>query len=101
MQHLVTVRVVQSVGDGGDDPHHLGGGNAFRILVAQQPGGVGAVDEFHRDPQLAFEVPPVVDGDDVRVAQCGDHLGLQVETLAVFLVAADRGTEHFECIVAG
>ena len=93
------MRIVQSVGDRGNDPHHLGGWNALRVPVGKQPGGVGAIDEFHRDPQLAVAVAAVVDGDDVRMAQRRHHLGFLVKPLPVLLVMTDLDAEDLESVV--
>jgi hypothetical protein len=100
VQQTAAVRVVQSVGDWGNDPRHLGGWNAIRVPVGEQPGGIGAVNEFHCDPQLAVEVATVVDGDDVRMAQRRHHLGFLVEPLPILLVVTDLDAEHLEGVVS-
>ena len=42
---------------------------------------VHAVDELHQQVEEAAGLAEVVDGDDVRVAEAGERLGLAVEAL--------------------
>ncbi len=101
VQQPTAVGVIEGIGDIGDDVRHVGGRNPVRVLVGQQPGGIGAINELHGDPQLAVEVTAVVDGDDVRVPQHRHHLGFPIESLSILVIMADTGTEHLERIVAG
>ena len=101
VQQLTAMGVVECICDGGDDAHHIGGRNAVRVPVGQQPASIGAIDEFHRDPQLAVTITAVVNGDDIRVAQRRHHLGFLVESLPILLVVADTSAEHLEGIQTG
>ena len=100
MQQTATMCVVERVGDRGDDLHHLGGRNALWMLIGQQPSGISAVDELHRDPQLTVEITAVIDGDDVPMPQGCHHLGFLVEPLPELLIVADCGAEHLEGLAA-
>ena len=101
MQQALAVGVVQRLGDRGDDAHHLVRWHPVRVALGEQPGGVGALDILHCDPQLVVELATVVDRDDVRMGQRGDHVRLEVEPLPVLLVLADRRAEDLQCVVAG
>ena len=98
MHHVVGVREVERLGDLGDDMHGaLGGHGPFE----QRGVGVGAVDELHRDPQLAIGgLPAVVDRHDLRVLEGGRHVGLADESCPKVGITRQFGGEHFECGLA-
>ncbi len=100
VQQALAVRVVQRLGDRGDDAHHLVGRHPVRVAVGEQVRGIRAVDELHGDPELVVELPAVVDRHDVRVRQGGHHVGFEVEPLPVFVVAADRRAEDLQGVIA-
>ena len=63
------VGIVQGDGDRGDDRGDHVQGHACGISLGHQAAGVGAVDEVHRDPQLAVVFAAVVHADDMGVPQ--------------------------------
>ena len=97
MYHLVCVRMVEGLGDLGDDVHgtirrHRSG--ALRCV------GVRAVDELHGDPQLAvLALAAVVDGNDVRVVEASGDVRLAQEAGAEVRVAGQFLREHLQRIV--
>ena len=66
-----------------------------------QLGCVGAVDVVHRDPQLAVVFTPVMDADDVGMAQSCGQVGFADEPLPERGVAGDVGAKNLEGILAG
>ena len=103
-----------------DEPARVGGvqggcdlrGDRDRLLLGQRPlreqlFELGAVDEAHRDVQLAGDLAGVVDGDDVRVVDRGGQPRLAQEALAEALVLGELGGEDLqrhrplECEVVG
>ena len=94
------VGVVECVGDGRDDPHHVFRRHSVRVALRQEPVRVGAVDVVHRDPELAVDIAAVVHLDDVLVPQRGRDVGLPVEALPVLTVGTDGRREHLERVVA-
>ncbi|OMC14940.1 hypothetical protein A5736_20370 [Mycobacterium sp. SP-6446] len=61
--------VVERTGHGGDDPQDLINRYSRRIAVSEKPERIEAIDIIHRDPQLAVELTPVMDADDVRMPE--------------------------------
>ncbi|GAA1002212.1 hypothetical protein GCM10009551_075390 [Nocardiopsis tropica] len=56
---------------------------------------------LHRDPQPAVVLAPVVQVDDVAVVELGQQIGLALEAGLVLGVAAHRGVQQFERVLAG
>ena len=92
--------VVESLGDGGDDPDHVGDRYPVGVTLGEQLPGVGAGDVLHRDPEAPITIPAVVDRDDVGMVQRGHHLGFLVEPLPIFVVVADAGAEDLQRVLA-
>ncbi len=101
MQQPLLVRIVERLGDRGDDVEDFLFGHAVRVAVAQQLGRVRPVHVVHRDPDLAVHVATVVHPDDVRVPQRRGEVGFAVEPLPVLVVGADVGRQHLERIAPG
>ena len=101
VQQLTLVRVVERIGHRIDDADHHVGWHAVRIPLCQQPGGVGALDVIHRNPQMPVDLPAVVYRDDVGMPQGGGHVGFAVEPLAVFGVGGHRRRKHLERVLTG
>ena len=70
VQQVALVRVVERLGDRGDDLGDLvAPACPSRYASRSRLRRVGAVDVVHRDPQLTVELAAVVHADDVRVPQ--------------------------------
>ncbi|ODQ84669.1 hypothetical protein BHQ17_26480 [Mycolicibacterium holsaticum] len=72
----------------------------MRVAPLQELAEVGAVDVVHRDPQLVVVFTPVMDADDVRVAQPGSQIGLADESFAEGLVLGEFRTQDLKCLFA-
>jgi len=81
------VGVVECARYGRDDAHDLIGWHTGGISVSKKAGTIHTVDKVHRDPQLAVELTPIVDTDDVRVIQGGREIGLTEEPGAIFRIS--------------
>ncbi len=57
---------------------------------------VAALDQPHRDDQLAVLLAGVVDGDDVGVVEAGGEAGLAQEALAEGLVVGEVAGDHLQ-----
>jgi nitroreductase len=60
---------IQRAGDGGGDLHYFISWHASRVPLPQQATAIGPVHIVHGDPQLAVELAPVVQADDLGVKQ--------------------------------
>ncbi len=92
------MRVVEGLGDGVDDPHHILGRQPG-WMGPQQLAGIDALDVVHRDPQLAVGFAAVVDADDVGMPQRGHQICLAVKPQPVLVVAGDARRQHLERVV--
>ena len=68
--------------------------------VAEQLLQVGAVDEAHREVELAVDLAGVVDGDDVRVLERGRQPGLAQEALTERAIGGEVRGEQLQRDVA-
>ena len=98
VHHAVGVRGVERLGDLGDQADRPLGRQ--RTAAADQRAEVGPVDEAHVDEQPAVDLAVVVDGDDVRLAQPRDGVGLALEAALVLGVIGQRGGQQFQCDLA-
>ncbi len=90
------MRVVQRLGNRGDNPDRLRGRHSRWIMVAQQASSVGAIDVIHGDPQPALTLASVVDFDDVGVPQLGCQVGFAIEPCKKLGVGRHVGPQHFK-----
>ena len=90
VQQPAIVGIVKRAGDGLDDGAHLVDRHAVLIALLYQPGGIGAVDVVHGDPQLTVEFAAVVHTDDVRVPKRCGEICLPVEPFAELTIRGDR-----------
>ena len=95
VHHAVGVRGVERLGDLGDQAD--GPLGRERAAAPDQRAEVGPVDEAHVDEQPAVDLAVVVDGDDVRLAQPRDSVGLALETALVLGVVGQGGRQQFQC----
>ena len=100
VQQPTPVRVVQRGGDRADDLDRLLARHARGITLPDQPPGVGAVDEVHRDPQLAVDLAAVVHADDVRVEEGRREVRLAVEALTELRIRRDLGGQDLHRVAA-
>ena len=92
--------VVERAGDRGDDRTDVVVGHAAMEAVPHQPGGVGALDVVHRDPQVTVELAAVVHRDDVRMPQRGGQIGFAIESFAEFLVGRRPFAQDLQRVTA-
>ena len=92
--------VVERAGDRGDDRTDVAVGHAATGAVPHQPGGVGALDVVHRDPQVTVELAAVVHRDDVRMPQRGGQIGFAIESFAEFLVGCRPFAQDLQRVTA-
>ena len=89
--------LVGEVQGGGDLAGDLGGLLGRDVAVgAQDVGQRAAVDELHGDEVRAGVLAPVVDADDVGVAEVGRGLGLAAEPLDEVGVDGELGEQHLD-----
>ncbi len=65
VQQPSVMRVVQRVGDGGEDGEGILLGHSRRVALAQQAIAVRSVDIVHGDPQLSVALAAVMYAHDV------------------------------------
>ena len=99
MQQLPLVGVVQRFGHARHDPHDILGRQTAAAVIAEQLRRVGALDEVHRDPQLAVVLAAVVHTDDVGMPQSRDHVGFAVEPLAILAVDGELHRQNLERVI--
>ena len=100
VQQVALVRIVQRIGDGGDDLGDFRLGHAVGVALAQQARGIGALDVVHRDPDLALVLAAIVHTHDVRMPQRGRDVGLPVEPLPVLAVRRHRCRQHLQRVAS-
>ncbi len=93
MDDAVVVGELEGVADLGDDGQGLAGGEAAAVDEVAQG---DAVHELHEQIKIAAGLAEVVDGDDVRVVEAGQGLGLAGEALGEGGVGAALGGEELE-----
>ena len=101
VQKALLMRIVESLGDAGDDVEYVLLGHALGVAVTQQLGCICAVHVVHGDPDLAVHVAAVVNADDVRVPQRRGEVGFPVESPPVLVVGADVVAQHLERVAPG
>ncbi len=67
-----------------------------RPLAGDQPAQVAALDQAHRDDQLAVLLAGVVDGDDAGVVEAGGEPRLAQEALAEALLVDQLAGDHLQ-----
>ena len=95
------MRVVQRLGNSGDNPDCIRRRHPRWKVVAQQARSVGAVDVIHGNPQPALTLAAIVDFNDVRVPQLGGEVGFASEPFKKFRVGRHVGPQHFEGVKPG
>jgi len=101
VQQIALVRVIQRIGDCGDDLGDLTWRQAGPVLLGEQAAGVGALDLVHRNPDLPVVFATVVHTHDVRMPEGGGDVGLSVEPLTVIRVSGHRCRQHLQRVLAG
>jgi hypothetical protein len=92
---------VECAGHSANDGDRKFGWYACRIALLDQAGCVGPVDEVHRDPKLALLFPPIMDSDDVGMAEACSQVGFADEPFSERGVAGDVGPKNLQGILAG